>query len=96
MKIEQEGEKSIEIVVKAFAIPGPLKGLLKANLLQSKANCSKINAERLLEKGILTPDPIACIEQLKLRCLQRSYYICRYWHHNYDLGAFLYRGETQE
>ena len=96
MTIEQAGEEPIEIVVKSFEIPSPIQGFLKANFMQSKARNSIINAERLLDKGILTPDPIASIEQLKLSCIRRSYYICKYWYNNYDLGALLYRGEAQE
>ena len=95
LEIKQTSGERIDIVVKAFATPGRLKGFIHANILQSKAKCSKINAEHLLEMGIPTPAPIASIEELNFHCIQHSFYACRFWYHNYDLGASLYRGEAQ-
>ena len=83
---------SIEVVVKAFAVPARLRGFVYTNLRRSKALRSMVNAQKLLEKGISTPDPVACIEYRHAGCLRRSYYVCRYWRHDYDLTALLYRG----
>ena len=47
---------------------------------------------RLAQLGVGTPDPVACIEYEDYRCLRRSYYVCRYWPHDRDLTALLYRG----
>ena len=89
-----EGE-SIEVVAKAFAVPTRFRGFVYAHLRHSKALRSLSNAKSLVEKGIETPDPIACIEHHDYGCLRRSHYICRYWHHDHDLTALLYRGVSR-
>ena len=86
-----EGE-SIEVVVKAFAVPMRLRGFVYAHLRRSKALRCMSNATSLVEKGVGTPDPIACIEYHDFGCLRRSHYVSRYWHHDHDLTALLYRG----
>ena len=86
-----EGE-SIEVVVKAFAVPVRLRGFVYAHLCRSKALRCMSNAMSLVEMGVNTPDPIACIEYHDFGCLRRSHYVSRYWHHDYDLTALLYRG----
>ena len=86
-----EGE-SIEVVVKAFAVPARPRGFVYAHLRQSKALRCMRNASRLVEKGIDTPEPIACIEYHHFGCLRSSHYVSRYWDHDYDLTALLYRG----
>ena len=86
-----EGE-SIEVVVKAFAVPARPRGFVYAHLRRSKARRCLNNATRLLEKGIGTPDPIACIEFHEFGCLRSSHYVSRYWDHDHDLTALLYRG----
>ena len=89
-----EGE-SIQVVVKAFAVPARPRGFIYAHLRSSKALRCMSNATRLLEKGVDTPDPIACIEFHEFGCLRRSHYVSRYWHHDYDLTALLYRGASR-
>ena len=86
-----EGE-SIEVCVKAFAVPARLQGFVYSHVRRSKALRCISNATTLLEKGVDTPDPIACIEFREYGCLRRSHYVSRYWHHDYDLRALLYRG----
>ena len=92
MSIASPGGAPIEVAVKAFAVPARWRGFIYAHLRSSKALRSMSNAKILLEKGVRTPDPIASIEYADHGCLRRSYYICRYWHHDYDLTALLYRG----
>ena len=92
ISISNASGKQIETVVKSFAIPNTFRGFIDKNFRQSKAIRSKNNAKRLLEIGVPTPEPIACIENLKFQCLHQSYYISRYWDHNFDLGSLLYRG----
>ena len=89
-----EGE-SIEVVVKAFAVPMRLRGFVYAHLRRSKALRCMSNATSLVEKGVDTPNPIACIEYHDGGCLRRSHYVSRYWHHDYDLTALLYRGVSR-
>ncbi|MCY4186085.1 MAG: hypothetical protein OXC82_00675 [Rhodobacteraceae bacterium] len=83
---------SIHIVVKRFRTPGWLRGYVDLNLRISKALRSMNNANRLLELGILTPDPIGCIECLEFNCMRQSYYISRFWEQNYRLSTLLYQG----
>ena len=86
-----DGE-SIEVAVKAFAVPARVRGFAYANLRPSKARRCMINAQRLVELGIGTPEPVACIEHESHWCLRRSYYVCRYWPNDLDLGAVLWHG----
>ena len=94
MIITSPGRGSIEVAVKAFAVPARPRGFIYAHLRQSKARRSMINAQKLVELGVRTPDPIACIEYQDFGCLRRSYYVCRFWQPDYDLTALLYRGAT--
>ena len=84
--------ESIEVAVKAFAVPARPRGFLYARLRRSKARRSLTYAEKLLELGIGTPDPVACIEYEIAGCLRESYYISRYWPPDIDLTDLLYRG----
>ena len=83
---------SMEVVVKTFAVPVAMRGFVYAHLRQSKALRCLLNAKRLVELGVGTPDPIACIEYESFGCLRQSYYVSRYWHADLDLAALLYRG----
>ena len=95
LDIASSGGDSIAVVVKAFAVPARVRGFIYAHLRQSKALRCLTNAKHLVERGVSTPEPIACIEYESYGCLQRSYYVCRYWPHDYDLTALLYRGASQ-
>ena len=86
------GGEPIEVVVKSFAVPARVRGFVYANLRRSKARRCMANARKLAQLGVGTPDPVACIEYEDYRCLRRSYYVCRYWPHDQDLTALLYRG----
>ena len=90
--ITSPGRESIEVAVKAFAVPAVLRGFVYAHLRESKARRSMTNAQKLLELGVSTPDPVACIEYRNRGCLRHTYYVCRFWQHDYDLTALLYRG----
>ncbi len=83
---------SIEVAVKAFAVPARARGFVYANLRHSKARRCMINARRLAELGIVTPEPVACIEHQSYRCLRESYYVCRHWPKDRDLTSLLYGG----
>ena len=52
------------------------------------------HAERLLNLGIGTPEPVASIEYVDAGCLRESYYICRYWPSDVDLRGLLYRDDS--
>ena len=95
MTITSSGYDPVEVVVKAFAVPARPRGFIYAHMRPSKARRSLTNAQKLVEMGLSTPDPIAWIEYREFGCLRRSYYVCRHWPHDYDLTALLYRGAPQ-
>ena len=92
LSIPSSDGSAIEVVVKSFAVPTRLHGFVYAHLRRSKTLRCMSNAMRLLEIGVGTPDPVACIEFREFGCLRRSHYVSRYWHHDHDLTALLYRG----
>ncbi|MXZ50590.1 MAG: hypothetical protein F4Z09_07295 [Rhodobacteraceae bacterium] len=96
MTITNDDGKSIQVVVKAFKTLGLLRGFIDFNFRNSKAKRSMNNAIRILELGILTPDPIGCIECLEFNSVRQCYYISRYWEQNYDLDSLLYRGNSNK
>ena len=87
-----DGE-SVEVAVKAFQVPARPRGFIYAHLRPSKARRSFEHAEKLLELGIGTPDPVAWIEHEEAACLRESCYVCRYWPPDIDLTGLLYRGD---
>ena len=88
-----DGE-AIEVAVKAFRVPARPQGFVYARVRPSKAWRSMVYAEKLLELGIGTPDPVAWIEYEDAGCLRESYYVCRYWPPDIDLMRVLYRGDA--
>ena len=95
LAISSPGRDPLDVAVKAFAVPARPRGFVYAHLRRSKALRSMLNAGRLLELGVGTPSPVACIEYHDSGCLTHSYYVCRYWTHDYDLAALLYRDVSQ-
>ena len=84
------GLEPVEVVVKTFAVPALPRGYVYAYVRRSKALRSMLHAQKLVQLEIHTPDPIACIEYQNAGCLRCSYYVCRFWPHDYDLTALLY------
>lgn len=64
-------------VIKQFAAPRFFKALLYGLFLKSKAHRSYEYAERLLEAGVHTPDPVAYKEVRVCGLLRESYYVSR-------------------
>ena len=92
MTITNDDGNSILIVIKAFRTPSLLRGYIDLNFRNSKALKSMNNANRLLELGVLTPDPIGCIECLEFNCIRQCYYISQFWEQNYELSTLLFQG----
>ena len=92
LRIAGPGGEPIDVAVKAFAVPARARGFVYAHLRRSKARRCMVNARKLARSGVGTPEPVASIEYVDFRCLRRSYYVCRYWPHDQDLTALLYRG----
>lgn len=74
-RFEADGEA---LVVKRFKRLDVLKGIIYTFFRKSKAERSYRNAERLLERGIDTPLPIAYIEQRRLGLVADTFYACAY------------------
>lgn len=74
-----EGQK---VNIKCFKKPNTFNSLVYSVLRPTKAKRSFEYAQYLLENGILTPEPLAYIENREGIRLKDSYYICR--HIDYD------------
>lgn len=66
-----------DLVIKAFAKPRLLKALIYGLLIKSKARRSYEYAERLLNAGVHTPDPVAYKEVRVCGLLRESYFVSR-------------------
>jgi tRNA A-37 threonylcarbamoyl transferase component Bud32 len=73
-----------DVIVKSFKKPHFFNRIVYTFFRRSKAKRSYEYALRLLEMGIPTPAPIACIEEKGCGLISRSYYISIYeknWEH---------------
>ena len=77
-----------KVVVKSFKIPNPINRFAYRFIRASKAKRSFINATRLRELGISTPEPIAYVEFFT-PLLERSYYISDYFDFDFEIRAVL-------
>lgn len=75
VRVKRDG---LDMCVKAFKVPGLLKGLIYGGWRKSKADRSYFTALRLTEMGFSTPAPIAVVERRRGRRLLESYYVCEY------------------
>lgn len=71
-----------EVNIKYFKKPNFFNAIIYSLIRPSKARRSFEYAQYLLKNGILTPEPLAYIEEKSGVGLGESYYICR--HINYD------------
>lgn len=69
--------------IKSFRKPNLINKIVYAYFRKSKAERSYTFANRLMERDILTPQPIAYFERSNFIGLQDSYYVSK--HLNYDL-----------
>ena len=88
--LTKPGHEPLEVAVKAFRVPARPRGFVYAHLRPPKARRCMVYAQKLLEMGIGTPDPVACIDRREAGFLRESYYVCRYWPADFDLMALLY------
>ncbi len=77
-----------QIVVKSFKIPNKINRFAYRFIRDSKAKRSYLNALKLLELGINTPEPIAYIEHFT-PLLKESYYLCRYFDFDFEIRHLL-------
>ncbi len=74
IKIFDVGEYTIN--VKSFKKPIFINQIAYVTVRSSKAKRSYLNAQKLIEMGFNTPNPIAYIEEKRHKILTNSYYIC--------------------
>jgi serine/threonine protein kinase len=67
-----------DLAVKSFRIPHLVNRIAYTFLRPSKAGRSYRNALKLLQRGIATPAPVACLEERRGGLLARSYYVSAY------------------
>lgn len=85
------------ITVKSFKIPNLINSIAYSTFRMSKAKRSYLYAKKLLQLGLLSPTPLAYIEERKRGRLKHSYYICdfiegetvRNWEQRTDRDAML-------
>lgn len=70
--------EGVNLVVKSFKKPHIINKIAYSFFRESKAKRSYLYALDLLERGVVTPAPIAYINEYKHGLLSRSYYICVY------------------
>ncbi len=67
--------KNLRLNVKSFKVPNLINQFVYDNFRVSKARRSFEYANKLLEKGINTPSPVACVECKQGFLFKQSYYI---------------------
>lgn len=77
-KVARLRRGDLDLCIKAFKVPGPLRGHIYGSLRKSKADRSYFTALRLLEMGFSTPAPVAVVERHRGGRLLESYYVCEY------------------
>lgn len=67
------------VCIKAYRVPGLLKGWMYGLLRKPKALRAFKNAVELRRLGFDTPEPVCAVAQTSFGRLGRSYYACRYY-----------------
>ena len=80
-KVEVGGE---QLSIKSFKIPNIFNSLVYKFFRKSKAKRSYEYANKLLEADILTPFPVAYIEEFNALGLYRSFYISKHVDYDFD------------
>ncbi len=92
-KVEIEKE---QLSVKSFKIPNGFNRIVYKYFRKSKAKRSYEYANRLIKANILTPFPIAYIEELNALGLKRSYYISKHLDYDFDFRVLLHNPKFQD
>lgn len=80
----------IDINLKKFKIPNAFNAFIYTYIRKSKAKRSFENAEYLLKNHILTPHPIAFLENHTLFGLKESYYISLHVDYDFDFRELIH------
>ena len=86
-KVEIQSEK---ISIKSFKVPSGSNALVYKYFRKSKAKRSYEYANTLLKANILTPFPIAYIEEFSLFGLKRSFYISKHIDYDFDFRELIH------
>lgn len=86
-KVEIEND---QFSVKSFKIPNSFNRIIYKYFRKSKAKRSYEYANRLINADVLTPFPIAYIEQSNVLGLKRSYYISKHLDYDFDFRVLLH------
>jgi hypothetical protein len=92
-KVEIENE---QLSIKSFKIPNGFNRIVYKYFRKSKAKRSYEYANRLLKADILTPFPIAYIEEFNALGLKRSYYISKHLDYDFDFRVLLHNPKFQD
>nr|WP_286848985.1 lipopolysaccharide kinase InaA family protein [Proteiniphilum sp. UBA5218] len=69
---------SEKVVVKKFSVPNFINQFIYSTFRQSKAARSYYNSAEIINRGFISPTPVAYIEERRWGRLKDSYYICIY------------------
>lgn len=81
----------LDVVIKAFKVPGHVNRLIYGYVRKSKARRSYENSLRLQSMGFLTPAPIGYKEVYRWGMFAQSYYVSAYVQTDYKLEDVLHR-----
>lgn len=87
-KVEVSGE---QLSIKSFKIPNVFNKLVYKYFRKSKAKRSYEYANKLLDADILTPFPVAYIEEFNVLGLHRSFYISKHVNYHFDFRELIHK-----
>lgn len=64
--------------IKAYRMPGFIKGIIYGFFRAPKAKRALINAQKLRELDVATPEPYACVIRRRAGLLRESYFLCEH------------------
>ena len=83
-----DGEK---INIKSFKKPNAFNSVVYKYVRKSKAERSFKYAQKILKSDILTPFPIAYVEEFSALGLQKSYYVSRHIDYDFDFRELIHQ-----
>ena len=82
-----------KINIKSFKVPNVFNSMIYKFIRKSKSKRSFEYAKKLLDYKILTPFPIAYIEEFSSIGLQKSYYVSRHITYDFDFRELIHKPE---
>lgn len=81
----------LKINIKSFKTPNSFNSFIYKYIRKSKAKRSFEFAKNLLDAKILTPFPIAYVEEFSALGLQRSYYVSKHINYDFDFRDLIHQ-----